>query len=139
METTPLNISPHELISILKIHLLKYIQKEQRSDFIDITGPLDAVLEVINQKVPSITKIPQENQNIIFLNQYLSILVEFDKYLLIYPSLIEKNEEFFDSMFKLFALIAGASLAHYYLTESSTQGQLNNYVISLDSLLCRGV
>ena len=139
METIPLNISPHDLISTLKIHLLKYIHEGQRTTFDDIKGPLGEVLETINQIVPNIIKIPQENQNIIFLNQYLSILDEFDKYLSIYPSLIERNEEFFDSLFKLFALIAGASLAQYFFTESATQDALDNYVISLDSLLCRGV
>jgi hypothetical protein len=139
MKTTPLNIPPHDLISTVKIHLMKYIHEGQKSNFDNIKGPLSEVLRDIIKKMPIITKIPQENQNIIFLNQYLSIIEEFDKYLSIYPSLIERNEEFFDSLFKLFALIAGSSLAQQYLTEYATQELLDNSSISLDSLLCRGV
>ena len=97
----------------------------------------DAILAITRH----ITRQPDNSdkaQNKLIFLQYDWVLNNFFEYLEIYDTLEGKEEEFLESLYKIFAVIAGASIASYYLHALLT-GDVDNEMRAIDAYLCEGV
>jgi hypothetical protein len=74
----------------------------------------------------------------LILDQYEWVLNKFFEYLEVYDTLEDKEEQVRESFYKIFAVIAGASIASYYLHRVFIS-DLDNEMIAIDADLCAGV
>ena len=58
------------------------------------------------------------NQNNLILDQYVWVINNFLGYIEIFDSIEDKKDEFIECYYKIFSVVAGASLASYYLHKS---------------------
>jgi len=133
------NASPNILIQKITIYMRDYIaNKPPDYSLTDIHGPLGTVFGEILHSIPGISPASDAKQVTLLFDQYIWLLKEFEEFLGIYESLEDKRDDFIISLYKLFAIVAGASISSYYL-KRSLSGDLDDLLISVDTMLCEGV
>jgi glycosyltransferase involved in cell wall biosynthesis/SAM-dependent methyltransferase len=79
-----------------------------------------------------------KNQNKLILDQYLWVINNFLEYIEIFDSIEDKKDEFIEAYFKILSVIAGASLASYYL-QKSAMNDVNEELAQINLELSKGV
>jgi glycosyltransferase involved in cell wall biosynthesis len=100
--------------------------------------PCIHLLQTLLEHAGDIAGHCMNTQDRVLMDQYYWLLDEFCMYLSVYDSIAHQKEEFFDSLFKLFAVVAGASLAGYYL-HALENDRIGTTLGTIDTVLCGGV
>jgi rhamnosyltransferase len=140
IENASLSLSPRELSAKIRFDLLNNFKHNQREkpEFENQGLYLDSSLQAIIKHLNNHPDNSNMAQNKLLFDQYEWVLNNFFEYLDIYDTLEDKKEQLRESFYKIFAVIAGASVASYYLREVLT-GDLDNEMVVIDSELSTGV
>jgi hypothetical protein len=140
IENASLTLSPHELFAKIRfdlLHTFKFSQKKM-PEFENKGLCLDSSILTIIKHLNNRPDNSNMAQNKLIFDQYEWVLHNFFEYLDIYDSLEGKEEQLRESYYKIFAVIAGASIASYYLREVLT-GDLNSEMVAINAELSAGV
>jgi glycosyltransferase involved in cell wall biosynthesis/SAM-dependent methyltransferase/regulator of replication initiation timing len=80
-------------------------------------SPGDAIL-ALTKHLDHKPEYSNINQNNLILDQYVWVINNFLGYIEIFDSIEDKKDEFIECYYKIFSVVAGASLASYYLHKS---------------------
>jgi glycosyltransferase involved in cell wall biosynthesis/ubiquinone/menaquinone biosynthesis C-methylase UbiE len=140
IENASLTLPPRELSAKIRFELLNYFRSGQKKmpEFENKGLCLDSSILAITKHLSNRPDNSNMAQNKLIFDQYEWVLNNFFEYLDIYDSLEDKKEQLRESYYKIFAVIAGASVASYYLREVST-GVLNSEMVAINAELSEGV
>lgn len=88
------------------------------------------------RKIGDTTGNPESND--LINESYFAALNDFSLYLEQNNTVKNKNNEFIDALYKIFALVAGYAIANYYLFKSK-RGERNEALSAVDRVLSTGV
>jgi len=77
------------------------------------------------------------NSNNTIIQHYYNLLDDFNAYLDVYKSLNDKKADFVNSLYKLFAVVAGSAITDYYLFKSNNDG-IDEELMAIDYILSEG-
>ena len=140
IENASLTLSPRELSAKIRFDLLSYFKYSQRNkpEFENKGLCLDSSILAITKYLNNRPDNSNMAQNKLIFDQYEWVLNNFFEYLDIYDTLEDKKEQLRESYYKIFAVIAGASVASYYLREA-LNGDLNSEMVAINAELSAGV
>jgi hypothetical protein len=140
IDTASCALSTRDLTARIRSDILHHYNhtRKKRPELENKGRHLDSALIAITDRSNGQPDNSDKAQNKLIFLQYDWVLNNFFEYLEIYDTLEGKNEEFLQSLYKIFAVIAGASIASYYLHALST-GDVDNEMRAIDTYLCEGV
>jgi hypothetical protein len=137
---TSTSLSTREVSTKIRIDLLNYYKYEQeKKPVLENKGHfLDGAILAITRHLNNQPNNSNKTQNKLIFDQYERVLNNFFEYIEVYDTLEDKREQLLESFYKIFAVIAGANIASYYIHEASTS-DLDNEIVSIDAELSAGV
>lgn len=133
------DVPPGVLIQKIEVYMRDYFNNGNHCcSSEDIRGPLGGILGDFLHSIPGISPISHVKQVELLFNQFICLLNRFGEYLSIYGSLEDKKGDFISSLYKLFAIVAGASISGYCLKRSLC-GDQDDALMSVNAVLCEGV
>jgi|GEM_PF-924750 len=140
IDNASFDLSTPELSARIRSDVLNHYNHAQteRPELENKGHRLDNAILAITRHITGQPDNSNKAQNKLIFLQYDWVLNNFFEYLEIYDTLEGKKEELLESLYKIFAVIAGASIASYYLHTLST-GDVDNEMRAIDAYLCEGV
>ncbi|MFB0520241.1 MAG: hypothetical protein ACETWD_02295, partial [Desulfatiglandales bacterium] len=126
---------PRAVLSELRLLLQSNLSDTNKLDNYRKAGDqLDKVFDTIRAVVGTMKTTPND----FLLRSYLNSLGDLDLYLESRNTLSIKKEEFRDSLYKLFAVVAGSVMASCYMLGSKQKSD-DSLLLTLDAILSEGV
>jgi glycosyltransferase involved in cell wall biosynthesis/SAM-dependent methyltransferase len=107
--------------------LLENSEHSPRHEILVLIKTLDHKPEYMNK-----------NQNKLILDQYLWVINNFLEYVEIFDSIEDKKDEFIQAYFKICSIVAGASLASYYIQKTG-MNDIGEELVRINLELSKGV
>jgi glycosyltransferase involved in cell wall biosynthesis len=140
MEESPPITAPGKKIKRVKTDVYCYIVDGNKACEEYGDGPLDDIIGTLSARLGPRT-LPHESNPFIsmFYNQFARALDEYDKFLSVYTSVEDKQDQFVYSLYKLLALLAGRTLGGYYVFKSAKYEPDDDDIRMLDRILRESV
>jgi hypothetical protein len=100
--------------------------------------PLARELRILTGMLESNANNQNKILNDLVLKQFVSSMNNFHEYLSIFDSVSDKKDQLVDSYYKIFAVVAGACIANYFLVKP-VKGNERQDIQVIDAELSRGV
>ena len=137
-ELPPVRV-PHSQIEKIKTDTHHFLEYDVKTGSKCREGPLDNILSSLFAKISFHSLDQGKNSHVpILYNQYIAGLEEYDKYLSVYDSIDDKQDQFISSLFMLLAHVAGNNLAGYYAFKS-IKNERSEEISSIDTILSERV